>query len=629
MDHTHPTMTARATIWFFLILALGLASMRVAAEDLITKRAIFEDKHGDMTLEQVTQAKFSQANKVISKGYTGSVIWIRLTVDAPDEVRTLVLYLLPTTLDEVMLFSPDSSSPGPYASATPGERYAGASQGKRLLRRASLIDIAPGQTIHYLRIKTKGPMLMSSMMMTEVQAHREEITRGIVLGAFLACCVLVMIGLLAMIAIRREALYIIFLLHLAVSIALFLNGFGYLKEYFDPGYWFSSYIVGSLLALTNIFTTFLFFWALLGRFGLPRWGRILSTLFFIFYTPLFLLFFVLDRQTILFLSTTLGVIASAFCLPLTVAVFYRKKRDTWPLAALILLVMLLALRIFFTLYGIVAPDELTINLLAARVIFIVAIFGAILWLSDREKQDVIRTSITNEAVLRQLAEFEKNRREIQESFMTMLMHELKTPLSIIQLAATSLGRRLAFGTEDAARVRNINRSVDDLNAIIERCAQADQIEQGAILMEKQNFSLKNLIDDVLQTLDAGRITLLGPHGFVLFSDYQYVRIILLNLLNNALKYSPPDSMVEFKIQNAPLKDVAGLTFSVSNTVGNAGMPDPAQVFVRYYRSDGARRYVGAGLGLWLAQTVARQLGSEVHFLAKQAQVCFSFRLELA
>jgi signal transduction histidine kinase len=195
-----------------------------------------------------------------------------------------------------------------------------------------------------------------------------------------------------------------------------------------------------------------------------------------------------------------------------------------------------------------------------------------------------------------------------------------------------LARHLPPGSA-ITRVSNINRSVDDLNALIERCVQADQIEHSAPVVDRQLFCLDRLTDDLLHSVDASRIALQAPEQCDLFSDYQYLRIILSNLLSNALKYSAPNSMIGFDIERTVLDGRDGLHFHISNSPGAAGMPDPEHVFARYYRSEGARRSVGAGLGLWLAQTTTRQLGSELHFRAEgeagQAKVRFHFRLELA
>ncbi len=78
-----------------------------------------------------------------------------------------------------------------------------------------------------------------------------------------------------------------------------------------------------------------------------------------------------------------------------------------------------------------------------------------------------------------------------------------------------------------------------------------------------------------------------------------------------------------------MNGVDGVMFRVSNTVGLIGPPEPDRIFARYYRSEGARAQVGAGLGLWLAQEIAGQLDSKVRFDMVSQQVVFSFGLALA
>ena len=607
-------MTARWRQWFLVSLGLllGLATLHARAQELRMERAMFEDPSGDMTLAQVRQAGFSSAGKVVSLGYTRSALWMKLTVDAPNDARTLVLRVVPASLDEVMLFSPGA-----------------ADTGQRLRERSTLIQATPGKSSYYLRVKTSGALLVSASLLTMAQAQQQDIKRAMVLGAVLACCFPVIIGMLILIGMHREPLHVLFLLNFCVSLAIFFGWFDYLGAFFGPHDWIASSAAIHFLGIANTFTAFLFFRALFDRFGLPRWGRLVFAVFFALNALLFLLFFLLDRQVVLILSSLLGIFASVFCMLLTAGVFNRKKPVTWFITALIFIAMALLLRFLLTARGIVAPDASIMDMPAYRIFFLAAFFISIFVLLDRDKKSLVQTSLLNAAVARRLADSEKNRRELQERFMTMLMHELKTPLAIIQLAATSLGRHMLPGSGDAARIMNINRSVDDLNTLIERCAQADQIDQGAATIDKQLFSLKALTDDLLHTVGAGRIRLVMPQAVEIRSDYHDVRLILLNLLSNALKYSPPDSLVELNIQTTRIKDAAGVRFSVLNGVGAAGRPDPAQVFVRYYRAEAARGQVGAGLGLWLAQAVARQLGSELHFQPAQEQVIFSFSLELA
>jgi signal transduction histidine kinase len=71
-----------------------------------------------------------------------------------------------------------------------------------------------------------------------------------------------------------------------------------------------------------------------------------------------------------------------------------------------------------------------------------------------------------------------------------------------------------------------------------------------------------------------------------------------------------------------------LNFRVSNTVGAAGKPDPLKVFTRYYRAEGAKKEVGAGLGLWLASSIALKLGTKLRCSTDETQVHFDFSLEI-
>ena len=595
-------MTTRLTLWLLLSLALGLACRPVAAQDLMTERAYFEDPYGTLALAQLEVADFLVTGKIISRGYTHDTLWVRLKVDAPPDRRRLALRVFPAQLEEVRFFSKQESE-----------------EGLRLTERTTWIEARPGPNIFYLRIKTSGPMLLEPRILSETQAQEEDVMRGFVWGAVLACYVLLAVWLLILTVTHRQMLPPFFLLNLSIVVVLSFAWTGYGSDLFNP-------TLIHLLGVVNVFTGFLCVGLVFQRFDVPRWGLRLCVLLGVLYAPLFGLFFVLDRQGVLAYSTALGLVASLLCLPLTVVAFYRQKSGTWLIGVVLFLALASGVRWFLTIHAFLPPVDSLVSLLFFRIFFAMGFVSATLLLMGREKQNQLQISLMNEAVTRQRAESETQRRETQERFMAMLIHELKTPLAIIQLAASSLGRRLAPDSGDATRIKNINRSVDDLNALVERCVSADQIDQGAMRMAKQPLCLNSVVADVLQTVGASRISVQGLEQSAVVSDAQYLRLILLNLLSNALKYSPRDSRVELDIEATVHDNVAGIALRVTNAVGSAGVPDGAQVFDRYYRAEGARRQVGAGLGLWLAQALARQLGSELQYQTDQTQVSFSLFL---
>ncbi len=597
-------MTLRLMFLLLMGLVQCLVCLPAAAQDLLTERALYEDKRGSLTLAQVKDVEFSKTGKIISLGYTHAALWVRLRLDAPPDTQRLALRVFPAQLEDVRLFS----------TRLPAE-------GLRIKGRSTWVDAEPGANVYYLRIQTSGPMLLAPRILSEAEAQEEDVMHGFLLGAVLACCVLLVIWLWVLIVTRRQLLHPVFLFNLSIVVVAFFAWTGYRPDLFSPS-------VIYFLGLVNIFSGFLCLWLVFKRFGVPRWGQQVFMVLGVLYVPLFFLFFVLDQQLVLQSSTALGLAASVLFMPLTVAVFYRQKASSWLIGAILLLAVTLGFRWFLTVYTYVSPVDSLANLLFFRLFFAMGFASVTLLLIEREKQSQLQASIMNEAVAEQRAESETQRRETQERFMTMLMHELKTPLAIIQLAATSLGRRLAPDSGDATRIKNINRSVDDLNTLVERCASADQIDQGAMRMDKALLNFDSLVADVLQTVGSSRISLPRPTQLTVCSDAQYLRLILLNLLSNALKYSPPDSWVALHFESMESNGVAGVTVRVSNAVGAAGVPDTAKVFDRYYRAEGAKRQVGAGLGLWLAQALTRQLGSNLTFQADQERVVFSFFLEL-
>jgi K+-sensing histidine kinase KdpD len=113
---------------------------------------------------------------------------------------------------------------------------------------------------------------------------------------------------------------------------------------------------------------------------------------------------------------------------------------------------------------------------------------------------------------------------------------------------------------------------------------------------------------------------------VVHTDLYYVKAILNNLLNNAIKYAVAESLIEFKVEAVRQANVTNIVFTVLNEVPPDGAPNPELVFQRYYRSETAKQQSGAGLGLWLAQSMAYALGTQIHYAQQHNNVTFQFAI---
>jgi signal transduction histidine kinase len=222
----------------------------------------------------------------------------------------------------------------------------------------------------------------------------------------------------------------------------------------------------------------------------------------------------------------------------------------------------------------------------------------------------------------QQMQLEKLRREEQSQMLTMLMHELKNPLAVIDLAQQ--------GSTDAATKGYVARNVGIIKNILDRCLSADQIALGQLNVHLQAVRLDDLLSDLVdqQGAAASRIQVHNPFGkATVQTDYQCVQIIINNLLDNALRYgdaAQPVTVVAQVQTNA--EGVPGVALSVANKPGLASWPDPDRVFQKYYRSSGAQSISGTGLGLFLVTSLAKMLGGTCCYTPDDTHVRFELWL---
>lgn len=607
--------------WLFLCAALFLGVGSAGAADLVIERSYFEDPTGNMALAEVIQAPFKPAPKVLAQGFSRSTFWLRLVVQPPAQGGPLVLHAVPSTIDKFSFYLPQEGGAAGFQEvaldfASLEKSYAWTSAAN-----------APATT-YYVRASNRGSLAFSVKVLSASDFEKDEVTRGVFLGAVTTCIAMVMLGLLLPTLTRFEPLHLCLMVNLVARYFIFLAWFGHLQS----DQMFANLVSKEIFhfaILVDIASGNGFQWFLLQRAGLSRWMTRIGLAFGCAVILIFLLFPFLDRYVLLQLAFALSFCSLVVLLGLQPLVYYKKRGGQLLIGILATLMVAWAVLASLLLFGVVQPQASEINFPAWRMLTAPLFFAFLVWMLERQRREAMEKAQTQQMLAHQQAHQESEKRQVQERFMTMLMHEVKTPLSIIQLAAASLNRHIANGSDEATRIQSIDKSVDDLNALVERCAQAEKLAQGAENPQIHVFSLQPLIRDVLDSLGHERIEVRGAATADLKSDYQYLRVILLNLLGNGLKYSAPGSRVILHLAPVSREAQRGLEFRVENQVGAAGLPDMNHVFSRYYRSEGARSKMGAGLGLWLAQEIARQLGTEIFLHHTADHVVFGLWVETA
>jgi len=203
-------------------------------------------------------------------------------------------------------------------------------------------------------------------------------------------------------------------------------------------------------------------------------------------------------------------------------------------------------------------------------------------------------------------------------------HELKTPLSVIDLAQQM--------TTDLETQGHVAKNVSIIKNILNRCLNADRIALGKLDIDVQAVSIDNMLDELREqhATDAHRIQVdILTEISTVRTDYQCLQIILNNLLDNALRYGDAVQPVQIQVTDMTYADgLRGIVITVINKTGIASWPDPERVFHKYYRSTGAQSISGTGLGLFLVASIAKMIGGSCRYAPDDTHVRFELWLPI-
>lgn len=197
---------------------------------------------------------------------------------------------------------------------------------------------------------------------------------------------------------------------------------------------------------------------------------------------------------------------------------------------------------------------------------------------------------------------ERHEKEQKAQFISMLSHELKTPLSVISLGISQ---------ENPSRnARNhVQQAIGDMSRIIDRCAVLEQVD-GEVQTRKETVELVSIINILIHISRAEQQVRWQPQAACvqIESDPDWLRVILSNLLDNALKYNHQSEKVDIILSESADR----ILIEVSNWTSDP-LPDGDRVFNKYYREKSARKRSGSGLGLYIVKQLVNQLGGSITY----------------
>ncbi len=232
------------------------------------------------------------------------------------------------------------------------------------------------------------------------------------------------------------------------------------------------------------------------------------------------------------------------------------------------------------------------------------------------------------ATVRDISKF-RNAEEIKNTLVSVVSHELKTPVALIKGYVSTLRREDAKWDKNVVRdsLTVIEEEADHLGAMIEDLLDATRLQAGGLTTSLADVFLPSLVErlaDRFRTQSKNhKIVVDFPDNFpVIMADEKRISQVVSNLLSNAIKYAP-DGEIRVEGQVRPEQVIV----CVSDRGPGIDPADIPFVFDRFFRSDKAvRNTKGAGLGLYLAKSIVEAHGGRIWVDPQPdsgARICFS------
>ena len=210
-------------------------------------------------------------------------------------------------------------------------------------------------------------------------------------------------------------------------------------------------------------------------------------------------------------------------------------------------------------------------------------------------------------------DLERSRRDL----ITAVSHDLRTPLASMRAMIESINDGVVEDQSTVTRyLRQTQSEIESLSALIDDLFELSRLDAGVLELHLEEASIHDLVSDTLSAMAAQasshQLTLEGevsPQVPAVMVDTRRLQRVLLNLVQNSIRHTPPDGTISIRVLDAGSE----IEVQVVDTGEGIGTKDLPEIFERFYRADESRSRDsgGAGLGLSIAKGIVEAHGGRI------------------
>lgn len=657
-----------------------LNSVAHQAAPLSGHLAIFEDPGSTLGIEQVVAAdragRFTALKGSVSRGFGGGSLWMRFCVP-PGEYERLWLRASPAFIDHLTLYSPiaagakgsGGAATGAFKASTAGDMEA--FETRELPFRDFLYlldgDYKTPRTF-YMQMRTSSTRAVVLELYSPAVLLGETGADYIHYGIFTGIAILAVILNLALWFWLRARTNLYYAVNVAIVSWTIMLASGFVFQFWpglDPAN--ANLRLGISILLTN--GSNIAFLAHIYRLReyFPRLYKGALAVAALYMLAIPFAFFV-DWRIIAVPTQTLIVFSQFVALLTAIVLFWRHPHMRFYVIAF-LPVQLNILITYGRNIGIFPSTSFIINsstvATAVHIILLTTALARRAQQAEAEKKRVqedalaasrqagrdlearvaertaalsqVNHSLEREVATRQILQgelqqalsSEQTAHAAQKEFVSMVSHEFRNPLAVIDTVAQRMEETLTERHPDlVASAGRMRRSVARLLALIENCLTEDRLSSPYMLPRVTPVDLALLLRTHFGDRGpGGRVRLHLPDDAVTVRiDAHLIGTAISNLVENALKYSPAHDPIDVSL----LTENGHADVRVSDRGAGIVPEEQIRIFEKFYRAAAAQRLSGAGLGLYLARELAQRHGGDVRLIYSSATLgtCFSLTLPL-